>query len=95
MQNNNIGLIVLGVVILIIAVYYFNQNSTARQASADVAIQNIAPPCVPFTKAQQDAEKRKKRADCANKLLIPFVGQAQWYACYKNVDASLTPIVNC
>lgn len=94
MQNNNIGLIVLTVVILIVAFYFFNKNQGQRVV-ADTAIQSIAPACVPFTKAQQDAEKRKKRADCANKLLIPFVGQVQYYACYKNVDANLTPVTNC
>lgn len=85
---------VLLAVIVVLVILYFNKQKTAN-ASVAAAASNYVEPCTPFTQAQQDAEKRKKKADCANKLLIPFVGQVQYYACIKNVDSTLTPVKNC
>lgn len=87
-----IGILVL---IIIIGIFYFYNKNKSTQKIADIAVSNISPPCIPFTKAQQDAEKRQKLADCTNKLLIPIVGEVQYAACVSNVKTNLTPIVNC
>lgn len=88
--------IIVGIVILV-AFYLINQNKTtvANTEAITAAVVTANAPCVPFTKAQQDAEKRNAQAKCASKLLIPFVGPAQYTACMKNVTVSLTPISNC
>jgi len=86
--------VVLAVIVLIAILYFYNKNKTASVAQA-VAIANTPPPCVPFTAAQQKAEKTAAQSKCATKLLIPFVGQVQYYSCLKQIDVNLTPIKNC
>ena len=83
------------VVLIVLVVYFYYQNSKSKLAADAAVANNTVNTCVPFTKAQQDAEKRKKQADCLNKNLIPFVGTVQSAACLANVDSTLTPIKNC
>lgn len=88
--------IIVGIVILV-AAYLINQNkktSATTQAVTAAVVANSAP-CVPFTQAQQDAQKVAEKSKCASKLLIPFVGQVQYYSCLKQIDANLTPVKDC
>lgn len=88
--------IIVGIVILV-AAYLINQNKTTTattQAVTAAAVANSTP-CVPFTQAQQDAEKTAARSKCASKLLIPLVGQVQYYSCLKQIDVNLTPVKEC
>lgn len=90
---SRIVLIVIIVIVIISGLYFYNKNKKAKIAQEQIAA--LPPPCVPFTKSQQDAEKRQKQANCAGKNLIPFIGQVQFIACLKNVDSTLTPVNNC
>ena len=87
--------IIIGVFIILIIVAFvlFKKNKNAKIQQEIIA--NTPPPCVPFTKEQQDAEKRQKEANCYGKNLIPFIGQAQFIACLSNVKSTLTPVNNC
>lgn len=88
--------VVLAVIVLIAIMYFYNQNKTAKlQAQTAAVVANTPPPCVPFSKAQQDAEKRDKQTKCATKALIPFFGQAYYFTCMKNIAVGLTPVNNC
>lgn len=97
-MNNTLIIVGVIVVIAILGFYFYNKNNQAKIA-ADVQLASIAAEapveCIPFTKAQQDVEKRNKQAKCANKILIPFVGVTQFTACMKNIAAELTPVKNC
>lgn len=93
-MKTGIVITIIIVVGILIALYMYNKNN-ASKISQSTSSTPSAPPCVPFTKAMQDAEKRQKLANCTNKLLIPIVGEVQYAACLANVNSTLTPIVNC
>lgn len=96
MQNSNMGLIVLAVVVLIIAIYFINQNKNSQKlADAAIVASSPPPPCVPFTKAQRDEQKKELNKICAKKQLIPVIGVFQFTACLAKVDAQLTPVKTC
>lgn len=94
-----IFVVLIVIVAVVIAYFIFSKPKTVVEDKTTITpvipLEPAAPICVPFTKAMQDAEKRDKLAKCANKLLIPIVGQVQYYACAKNVEQSLTPVNNC
>lgn len=93
-------IIVVIVVLIIVGFYFYNKNKQAKIA-ADVQLAQIAantpPPCVPFTKTQQDQEKRDGNAKCYKELLnpVPVLGKIRYYNCIKKVKENLTQIVNC
>lgn len=94
MQNNNTILIVIAVIVLIAAFYFINQNNKSKTA-ADVAIQEMVPPCIPFTKSQQDEQKKELNKICAKKQFIPVIGPFQFASCIAKVDVQLTPVKTC
>ncbi len=89
--------IIVAVIVLAVIYFVMQKNKTTVSPLQSVATASAAPisNCIPFTKAQQDAEKRTAQAKCANKLIIPIVGPTQYAACMKNVEISLTPVNNC
>lgn len=94
MQNNNILLIVIAVIVIIVAFYFINQNNKSK-TSADFSIQNLSPACIPYTKADQDAEIKKRQNECIRKAAVPFIGQGLAFECYRTLKNNLPPIKEC
>lgn len=97
MQNNNTLIIIVAVVVLIIAFYFISQNNKSKAADAAIATSPIVttPVCVPFTKAEQDEQKKELNKICAKKQLIPVIGVFQFTSCLAKVDAQLTKVKTC
>lgn len=97
-MNTNTLIIVIVVLVAVVAFYLINKSNATRVAdAAAVVAANTPPPCVPFTKAQQDQEKREAQTKCYKFLLnpIPLLGKKQFSDCLHDVELNLTPVNNC
>lgn len=90
-----IGIVLVLVIVLVIFMASKSKaTAAAAQAASNPAVA-VVPACEPYSQAQQNAEKTRLRSKCASKLLIPFVGQIQYYSCMKQIPTQLQPVKTC
>lgn len=86
---------IIVVVLIVIVAYAFSQKNKTT-AVANSAISSIAENnCVPFTQADQDAEKKRKQNECLRKWAVPLVGQGLYLECVRVLKDNLTPVKEC
>ncbi len=97
MPGSNIITIVLVLIIIIGALYFYNKNKAAKTI-ADSTIASVITAqntCVPFTSKQYDDALRNARNKCYPQLAIPVYGVLGYSKCMAKAKEAIPAINIC